>query len=220
MANLELSQSLPLDYMIAAESLHSFAFRTHGLEPLGGRFQSPDSSALVRIVRGLEEPINWEVEGEYFISFLAYFSGSHASTSSRIKLNLGEETSQGPVTGGTFLALQGHGAPHSMRLTVRNQNETAHGNESYPADAVYFVVARLRTAGGGGLDEVAAVVYPPDAKVPANPPAEWQARAQRSRGGMVSFVSLDIQVYRNKSDVSVDELRIGTTWKSVTAPGR
>lgn len=217
MGDLELNAELPEDLIVTADSLDSPAFRSRGLEPTGNRFQVPDSNAGARLFRGLENKITWGQNGTHYISFLVRWSGSHSTASSRIQLALGEQGSGDVFSGGTFVGLHSAESDDAMRLAVRNQGETSYGTESLPAGRVYFVVARLKTAPGDAPDEVSAIVYGPEADVPAQEPGEWMATAVKTRTGLSVLVDLGVYVYKGNREVSFDELRIGNTWESVTS---
>lgn len=218
MGDLELKVELPEDLHVALDSLESSAFSSRGLEATGNRFRVPDSNAGARLFRGLEQKINWGESGTHFISFLVRWTGSHSTASARIQLALGEQGSTGIFSGSTFIGLHSAETDDLMRLVVRNQGETAFSKDAFPAGQVYMIVARLTTTPGNLPDEVSAVVYLPQDEIPADEPAEWMATASKVRNGLSVLVDLGLFVYRTNREVSFDELRIGDTWDSVTAP--
>lgn len=217
MADLALTTALPETPTVAGESLDSPAFRSRGLEPSGNRFQVPDSNAGAQVFRGLEKKISWGQNGTHYLSFLVHWTGNHSTASARLQLALGEEGTAGVFSGGTFIALQSAETDDMMRLVVRNQGETAFGQEALRAGRVYFVVARLKTAPADLPDEVAAVVYGPADEVPVQEPEEWMATASKARTGQTVLIDLGLHVYRPNREVSFDEFRMGNTWESVTS---
>lgn len=213
----DASDKVPNKFTIEERSLESRAFGAHGLKPAGNHLFSWDANETIQITRGLPRPIEWHTDHVHYVSFLATWSGNHQGAA-RLQIRLGEQRPDGVfVETGDFVGFRDNGVRDEMILTVGNQKIRTVGKTPLLAGKVYFVVARITTVHGGGLDEVAAVVYPADSAVPSAEPAEWEAAAALARYGKATTLQLDCRLYLPTRTMSFDELRVGDSWAAVTA---
>ena len=181
---------------------------------VGGSF---DYAGFAKYHRRLATPIRLDADGVYYLSFLFRRASpsddpvnavavllrtsdelQKANDDPRKRLNIG--------VGGTnqnqlFTHLGGIGSRTPLPL---NYNQT------------YLLIAKIAAGDGDNPAQVFIRVYGPQESVDTEEPSSWTVVGPPFQSDLV-FEWLEIHV-NSKARQTIDELRFGTTWPSVTAP--
>src|SRR5690606_34223950 len=82
-------------------------------------------------------------------------------------------------------------------------------------DTVYFLVAKLISS-ASGPDQAFLKIYGPGDSVPVTEPETWDITTTGSASAVLT--RLRINVGLNNTNGQIDEIRIGSTYESVTDP--
>ncbi len=182
------------------------------LLPAGGSF---DYTGFAKYWRRLATPVRLDTEGVYFLSYLFRHQGPPADAVNALavllrtddeivhkkdepwtRLNVGV----GGASNELFTSLQRAGARAGLPLSGRD---------------TYLLVAKV-VASGPNPDQVFLRVYGPDEPVGREEPRYWSLIGPPISSDLV-FDWLEVHV-NSKTRQTIDEVRLGTTWSSVTAP--
>lgn len=179
------------------------------MSSIGGRF---DHAGFGVYQRRLETPVRLDADAVYYISFLFRRFGppAHPHNVVSVMLRPHEKLHKWPDM--------------SKRLTVgvggSNQLFTHLGKMNARAclpmtGNTYLLTAKI-VAGSSTSEQIFVRVYAPKEPVSIEEPASWTMVSPPFQSDLV-FDSLGIQV-NCKNRQLVDEIRVGVTWSSVTAP--
>jgi hypothetical protein len=177
--------------------------------PVGGCL---DYTGFTKYYRRLATPVRLDTDGVYYLSFLVRRHGPPADplnavavllrTSEEIRkedplkrLNIG-------VGGGNQLFT------HLNRVGSRTPLPLVYGE-------TYLLVAKV-VASGADPDQVFIRVYGPEEPVEPEEPGSWSVVGRPFESDLV-FDYLQVHI-NSKTRQMLDEVRLGTTWLSVTAP--
>ena len=185
---------------IGTGSLDSGAFQTFGLTPAGNRVSENNGA---HALREISRTIDLGVNADSFVSFLMRRPGSgvggaeiHFTDSITTRCRVGWNSSFQFIAGLEMLAT---------------------GSIMQP-DTTYFVVVKI-DAGEPGPDQMFARMYAPTEAVDATEPTtSWTVTAMPESFNEV-LTALWIKPELATSAIEIDEIRLGTTWESVTRAG-
>ncbi len=178
---------------------------------IGGCF---DYTGFAKYQRRLATPIRLDTDGVYYLSFVFRRYGPSTDpvnavalllrTTAGIKKDKADAHNRLNIgVGGAnqlFTHLGGAGSRTPLPL---NYGET------------YLLVAKIAASGGANPDQVFIRVFGPQEAVDAEEPGSWTVVGPPFRSDLV-FDWLEIHINSNTRQM-VDEIRIGSTWPSVTA---
>lgn len=178
----------------------------------GGSF---DYTGFTKVYRRLAEPIRLDTDGVYYLRFL-FRRGSPSSdpiNALAVLLRTDEEFRKDRYNPRLRLNIGVGGASnelftHLHRRSSRTPLPLAYGE-------TYLLVAKV-AASGANADQVFIRVYGSDEQVGREEPGSWAVVGPLLNSNLVfDWVELHIN---SRSRQTIDELRIGQTWASVTAP--
>lgn len=183
------------------------------LPPRGG---CVDYTGFAKYWRRLGQPVRLDADGVYYLSYLFRRSGPpedeinavgvllrtlddlpHKKEDARLRLNIGVG---GPNQ--LFTHLQRVGSRTPLPLTY---------------DKTYLLVAKI-VASTANPDQVFMRVYESDEAIEREEPGSWTVSGPPFQSDLV-FEWLEFHV-NSKTRQMMDEIRLGNTWESVTAPWR
>jgi ferric-dicitrate binding protein FerR (iron transport regulator) len=182
--------------------------------PVGGAFEY---AGFTKCFRRLAEPVRLDADRAYFLSFLFRRHGPSTSEVNAVALLLWTDEDYQKVG-------QTRGDPRrQLNVGVRGWNQLftqlhdASTRTPLPLGygQTYLLVAKI-AASAENPDQVFLRVYGPDEPIEADEPAAWSAGSPPFHSDLV-FDWLQLHV-NSTARQSIDEVRVGTTWSSVTAP--
>jgi len=181
---------------------------------VGGAFEY---AGFTKCFRRLAEPVRMDVDRSYFLSFLFRRHGPSANEVNAVALLLWTDDDHEQIG-------QARGDPRrQLNVGVRGWNQlfTQLHEVSWRTPLplrygeTYLLVAKV-AASADNPDQVFLRVYGPDEPVEPDEPAAWSAGSPEVRSDLV-FDWLQLHV-NSTARQTIDEVRLGTTWASVTAP--
>ena len=106
------------------------------------------------------------------------------------------------------------GVKKANQLSARVQRMDAQMPISFSDNATYLLVAKI-AASRTGSDQVFVRAYAADETVETSEPSNWTLTSAPFQSDL-SFDWLQLNI-NSKTRQSIDEVRLGTTWQSVTA---
>lgn len=175
------------------------------VSPVGGCI---DSSGVTIALRQPVTPIRMDRDAIYYVSFLFRYRVSDPSKEH--SMNLSFRKAGDPAVEKRLRIGVG---PHAPVVYVQYEGGTVRLPLPLSPDKAYLMVAKI-VAGRERPDQVMIRVYGPDEPADPDEPKVWSAVTR-------SFHSDEVYdhagVYiRSASAQAIDEIRIGTTWRSVT----
>jgi hypothetical protein len=182
---------------------------------VGGCF---DYTGFAKYYRRLATPVRLDTDGVYYLSFLFRRQGPPADplnalavllrTTDELDRELRKERADPQQrlnigVGGAnqlFTHLQGVGSRTPLPLSY---------------GTTYLLVAKI-VAGRSKPDQVFMRVYGPEEPIEREEPGSWSVLGQPLESDLV-FDWLEVHI-NSKTRQTIDEVRLGTTWASVTAP--
>lgn len=182
--------------------------------PVGGCF---DYAGFTKYFRRLTTPVRLDSDGVYYFSFLFRRDGpsDHEVNAVAVLLWTADEYELAPqgkddtrkrlnigVRGWNQLFTQLHDVGSRTPLPLR-YGET------------YLLVAKV-VASAANPDQVFMRVYEPDEPIESEEPGSWSVVGPQFQSDLV-FDWLQLHI-NSKARQTIDEIRLGSTWSSVTAP--
>ncbi len=183
--------------------------------PVGGCF---DYTGFSKYFRRLATPVRMDADAVYYLSFLFRRYGPPADplNAVAILLRTTEELEADNRGGPTDLRKRFNvGVDQTSTLFTYLQRVGARAPLPLSSGETYLLVAKI-AAGSVNPDQVFVRVYGPDEPVDAEEPGMWSVVGPQVESDLV-FDWLQVHI-NSKTRQSIDEVRVGTTWASVTAP--
>jgi ferric-dicitrate binding protein FerR (iron transport regulator) len=187
--------------------------RGASVPPVGGSF---DYTGFARYHRRLATPVRLDTDGAYYLSYLFRREGPPADTLNAlaILLRTTEELQRGKEDARKRLNI-GVGGPnqlftHLEKIGSRTPLPLHYGE-------TYLLVAKIATSSMGPA-QVFMRVYASDEPVERDESGGWTVTGPPLPSTLV-FDWLEIHI-NSKTRQTIDEVRLGTTWTSITAPWR
>jgi FecR protein len=181
----------------------------------GGCF---DYTGFTKYFRRMAVPVRLDADGVYYLSLLFRRQGPPADPLNCVAVLLrNSDELENELGGGTP-------DPHKrLNVGVGGTNELfthLHGVGSRTPlplsyGTTYLLLAKI-VASRSHPDQVFLRVYAPDEPVEADEPGGWSVTGPPFQSDLV-FDWLEVHI-NSKTRQTMDELRVGTTWASVTAP--
>jgi hypothetical protein len=196
-------------HRVVLDTLEGLSRPRASASPVGGSF---DFIGFAKYHRQLATPVRLDTDGVYYLSFLFRRAGPQADELNALAVLL--RTSDEFKHEDTAKRLNiGIGGPnqlftHLHRIGVRAPIPLAYGT-------TYLMVAKI-VASAANPDQVLMRVYGPDDPVERDEPGSWTLTGPPFHSDLV-FDWVEVHV-NSKTRQTLDELRLGTTWSSVTAP--
>ncbi|HXG12323.1 MAG TPA: hypothetical protein VNK04_21385, partial [Gemmataceae bacterium] len=181
---------------------------------IGGSF---DYAGFAKYFRRMATPVRLDTDGVYYLSFLFRRDGPPADPLSAVAVLLRtDEELERELNGEGDQRLRlnigvdrtNHLFTHLHRVGIQTPLPMSYGE-------TYLLVAKI-VASGSNPDQVFMRVYGPAEPVEPGEPASWSAVGPLFHSDLV-FDWLQIHI-NSKKRQTMDEIRLGTTWSSVTAP--
>jgi hypothetical protein len=177
---------------------------------VGGRFEHGGFGVYYR---RLQAPIRLDIDGCYYVSALFRRSGPSGHPHNVVALMLRPDAAADTAPEMAKRLMLGVGG--SNQVFTRLGRECAHASLPIASGTIYLLVAKV-AASRTAADQVFVRVYGPREPVGGEETASWTVVSPAFRSDL-SFEWLGIHV-NSKHRQMVDEIRVGTTWSSVTAP--
>jgi hypothetical protein len=171
-----------------------------------------DYTGFAKYQRKLLTPIRLDTDGVYYLSFLFRQEGPPADPINAVAIlfrtsdELKHEDSSLRLNIGVGGANQLF--THLQKVGSRTSLPLSYG-------VTYLLVAKI-VAGGSNPDQVFMRVYAPGEPIERQEPGRWSDTGPPFQSDLV-FDWLEVHV-NSKTRQTIDEIRLGTTWSSVTAP--
>lgn len=182
---------------------------------VGGSF---DYTGFAKYYRRLGTPVRLDRDEVYYLSFLFRRQGPPADelNALAVQLRTSEELENDLNKKGTDLQKRlnvgvdrtNHLFTHLQRVGTRTPLPLSFGE-------TYLLVAKI-AASASNPDQVLVRVYGPDEPVEREESGNWSVVGPLVQSDLV-FDWLEVHV-NSKTRQTIDEVRLGTTWASVTAP--
>jgi hypothetical protein len=176
---------------------------------VGGSF---DYTGFARYWRRLATPVRLDTEGVYYLSFLFRREGPPAEPLNAVAvlLRTGDEVRKEDPALRLNVGVGGVNElfTHLQHVGSRTPLPLSYGQ-------TYLLVAKI-VAGGPDPGQVFMRVYGPDEPVEAQETGSWSVAGPPFQSDLV-FDWLEVHI-NSKTRQTLDEIRLGTTWSSVTAP--
>jgi hypothetical protein len=181
---------------------------------VGGCF---DYTGFTKYFRRLATPVHLNADGVYYLSFLFRRHGPPADPLNAVAVLLrtndeleDEHRKKEDPRKRLNVGVGGfnHVFTHLNRVGVRTPLPLAYGE-------TYLLVAKI-AASGASPDQVFIRVYGPREPVEREDPGSWSVTGPPFQSDLV-FDWLEVHI-NSKTRQTIDEIRLGTTWASVTAP--
>ena len=186
--------------------------RANALEPsVGGSF---DYRGFAKYQRRLATPIRLDTDAVYYLSFLfcRHAPSSDPVNTVAVLLRTTEEMERSDSRKRLNIGVKGTNQLF-MQLGSTGTRAPLPLNYGEP----YLLVAKIAASASHG-DQVFLRVYGPQETVDHVEPSSWSVVGRRFQSDQV-FDWLEVHL-NSKTRQAIDEIRIGTTWPSVTAPWR
>jgi FecR protein len=180
---------------------------------VGGSFSY---TGFAKYWRRLETPVRLDTEGIYYISFLFRREGPQADTLNAlaILLRTTEELERDRDGGDSRLRLNvGIGGPNELFTHLQKIGSRTPLPLNY--GATYLLVVKI-AANSSNPDQAFMRVYGPEDTIDRDEPGAWTVAGPSFESDLV-FDWLEVHV-NSKTRQTIDEIRVGTTWSSVTGP--
>jgi ferric-dicitrate binding protein FerR (iron transport regulator) len=186
-----------------------------GAAAVGGSF---DYRGFAKYFRRLATPVRLDADGIYYLSFLFRREGPPADPLNALAVLLRTtdelEREQRNQEDPRLRLNVGIGGPneaftHLQKIGVRTPLPLSYGT-------TYLLAAKIVAGGEGKPAQVFLRVYGPDDAVGREEPGSWTVAGPSFQSNLV-FDWLEVHV-NSKTRQTIDEIRLGTTWASVTAP--
>ncbi len=204
----------PEDWSILALSPAESLVRPRASTPSRGG--CVDYVGFAKYWRRLATPVRLDSDGVYYLSYLFRRSGPpedeinavgillrtaddlpHKKEDSRLRLNIGV------------------GGPNQLFTHLQKVGSRTPLPLSY--DKTYLLVAKI-VASTSNPDQVLMRIYEPDEPIEREEPGSWTVSGPPFQSDLV-FEWLEFHV-NSRTRQMMDEIRLGTTWESVTSPWR
>jgi hypothetical protein len=181
---------------------------------VGGSFEY---AGFAKSWRRLAVPVRLDMDGVYYLSYLFRRDNPapHPMDSAAILFWTDEDYQQ--KKNEDFWKRLSIGVMKSDSVYTALQRMKAHKSVPLADGATYLLVAKI-VASRAGSDHVFARVYATDEPIGSTEPSAWPLHSPAFRSDLV-FDWLQLHV-NSKTRQTIDEIRLGTTWSSVTAPWR
>jgi len=182
------------------------------VQSIGGRF---DLAGFAVFYRRLAEPIRLDREGVYYLSFLFRRQGppGFPSNAMWIMLRPDEEPRSRPVFSNRLMI--GVGGFNQVYGQLGLGHACNRPSLPLASGVSYLLVAKI-VASSSAPAQVFVRIYGPREEIGSEEPASWTFVSPVFHSDLV-FDWLGIHV-NSKNRQMIDEIRLGTTWASVTAP--
>jgi hypothetical protein len=176
---------------------------------VGGSF---DYTGFAKYWRRLATPVRLDTDGVYYLSFLFRREGPPADplNAVAILLRTSDELKQESARDRLNIGVGGPNQlfTHLHKVGSRTPLPLAYGR-------TYLLVAKI-VASRSHPHQVFVRVYAPREPVERNEPGSWTVVGPPFQSNLV-FDWLEVHI-NSKTRQTIDEIRLGTTWSSVTAP--
>jgi ferric-dicitrate binding protein FerR (iron transport regulator) len=176
---------------------------------IGGSF---DYLGFAKYWRRLATPVRLDTEGVYYLSFLFRRQGPPADelNALAVLLRTSEELQNEDPRKRLNVGVGGVNQlfTHLQKIGCRTPLPLSYGE-------TYLLVAKI-VASGVNADQVFLRVYGPEEPVEPTEPGTWSVAGPPFQSDLV-FDWLEVHI-NSKTRQTMDEIRLGTTWSSVTAP--
>jgi hypothetical protein len=183
--------------------------------PVGGCF---DYTGFTKYFRRLATPVRLDDDTVYYLSFLFRRHGPPADPLNAVAvlLRTTEELESDNRGGPTDLRKRFNvGVDQTNTLFTYLERIGARAPLPLSSGETYLLVAKI-AASNVNPDQAFVRVYGPDEPVDPEEPGMWSAVGPQVESDLV-FDWLQVHI-NSKTRQSIDEVRVGTTWASVTAP--
>jgi hypothetical protein len=181
------------------------------LPSIGGSF---DYTGFARTYRKLAKPIPLDTDGIYYLSFLFRRQAPADPTSALALLFWTDDDYQQQ----NFLDYRKRlyiGVKGANQLDTHVERMNANASMPLSDGVTYLLVAKI-AASRSKPDQVFLRVYGPQDSVKPEETGRWSVKSPPFRSDL-AFEWVELHV-NGKSRQTIDEVRIGTTWASVTSP--
>jgi len=177
---------------------------------VGGHFECVGSAVYYR---RLATPVRLDTEGVYYLSFLFRRQGPPAHPMDVVSLMLrpDEEPRKRPDLSNRLTI----GAGGSNQIFTHLGRACSRASLPLGNGITYLLVAKI-VAGSYAAGQVFVRVYAPREPIGTEEPGSWTLVGPPFESHQV-FEWLGVHVHSNNRQ-AIDEIRLGTTWSSVTAP--
>jgi ferric-dicitrate binding protein FerR (iron transport regulator) len=183
--------------------------------PVGGCF---DYTGFAKYFRRLAEPVRLDTDAVYYLSFLLRRHGPPADPLNAVAVLLRTtEELESDNRGGETDRRKRFNVGVDQTSTLFTFLERVGARAALPLSSgeTYLLVAKV-AAGSANPDQAFVRVYGPDEPVDSEEPGMWSVVGHQVESDLV-FDWLQVHI-NSKTRQSIDEVRLGTTWSSVTAP--
>ncbi|HZZ77421.1 MAG TPA: hypothetical protein VFE62_02820 [Gemmataceae bacterium] len=179
---------------------------------IGGSF---DYAGFARTFRKLAQPVRLDRDGAYYLSFLFRRHRSSSSSPDSLGILLWSDDDYQQQNFLDFRKRLYIGIKGSNQLSTHLQRMTTTGSIPLAKGTTYLLVAKI-AAGSAKPEQVFVRVYGPDESVEPEETGTWSLQSSPFRSDLTfEWIELNIN---GKSRQIIDEIRVGATWESVTAP--
>jgi ferric-dicitrate binding protein FerR (iron transport regulator) len=180
------------------------------VRPVGGRF---DCAGFAVYYRRLATPVRLDAEGVYYLSFLFRRQGPPGHPMDVVALLLRpDEEARRKVDLSNRLVI---GAGGGNQVYTHLGRACSRASLPLRSGTTYLLVAKI-VAGSSTPGQVFVRVYGPREPIDSEEPGSWTLTGPPFESHLV-FSWLGVHV-NSKNRQMIDEIRLGTTWSSVTAP--
>jgi hypothetical protein len=180
------------------------------VRPVGGRFECAGRAVYYR---RLATPVRLDTEGSYYLSFLFRRQGPPAQPMDTVTVMLRpDEESHKRLDLSNRLTI---GASGSNQVFTHLGQACSRASLPLRNGTPYLLVAKI-VGGGAAPGQVFVRVYAPWEPIGTEEPGSWTLVGPPFESRLV-FEWLGVHVHSNNRQ-TIDEIRLGTTWASVTAP--
>lgn len=178
---------------------------------VGGSFEY---AGYAKSFRKLKQPVALDADAVYYLSFL-FRRQPPADSYSTLAIVLWSDDDYQQQNFLDFRKRLYLGVKGSNQLDTHLGRMTANASLPLSDGTTYLMVAKI-AAGRSKPDQVFLRVYGPDEAVMPEEDGHWSVKSQPFRSDLVfDWVELHVS---GKGRQAIDEIRLGTTWASVTAP--
>ena len=176
---------------------------------------SLDFVGAVHCYRNLAEPIRLDTDGVYYLSFLVRRFERSGDPTNVLCMRLLTNADYKQQDHADFRKRLNIGLKGPSQLYASYLHMAAHTSLPLNHGTTYLLVAKI-AASRSKADQLFVRVYGPDEPVGAEETGAWSLLSSPFRSDQI-FEWIEVQI-NSKTRKAVDEIRVGTTWSSVTAP--